>query len=128
MDKKVILVSIDGMRPDGLLQCGNPYVRELMQIASYTLDARTVFPSVTLPCHMSLFHSVDPGRHGTTTNTYAPQVRPVNGLIETLAAAKKTSAMLYTWEQLRDLCRPGKLGRRFSRLIYTIANKIVRFC
>ena len=26
------------------------------------------------------------------------------------------------------ICRPGKLGRRFSRLIYTIANKIVRFC
>ena len=29
MDKKVILISIDGMRPDGLKQCGNPYVKEL---------------------------------------------------------------------------------------------------
>lgn len=26
------------------------------------------------------------------------------------------------------ICRPGKLGRRFARLIYTLANKIVRFC
>ena len=29
MDKKVILVSIDGMRPDGVEKCGNPFVEEL---------------------------------------------------------------------------------------------------
>ena len=29
MDKKVILISIDGMRPDGLKACGNDYVKEL---------------------------------------------------------------------------------------------------
>ncbi len=54
--------------------------------------AQTVTPSVTLPCHMSLFHSVTPQRHGTTTNTYAPQVRPVRGLCEVLAAAGKRCA------------------------------------
>ena len=67
MNNKVILISIDGMRPDGLIKCKNPYVDELKEIASYTFDARTVFPSVTLPCHMSMFHSVPPERHGTTT-------------------------------------------------------------
>ena len=109
MDKKVILVSIDGMRPDGLLQCGNPYVQELMKIASYTLDARTVFPSVTLPCHMSLFHSIPPERHGITTNLYMPQVRPVKGLFEQVKSAKKKAAMFYGWEPLRDVARPGSL-------------------
>ncbi len=109
MDKKVILVSIDGMRPDGLLQCGNPYVQELMKRASYTLDARTVFPSVTLPCHMSLFHSIPPERHGITTNLYMPQVRPVKGLFEQVKAAKKKAAMFYGWEPLRDVARPGSL-------------------
>ena len=29
MENKVILISIDGMRPDGLRACGNPYVKEL---------------------------------------------------------------------------------------------------
>ena len=67
-DKKVILISIDGMRADGLQQCGNPYLEELKKMASYTFCARTVFPSITLPCHMSLFHSVPPERHGTTNN------------------------------------------------------------
>ena len=70
MKNKVILISIDGMRPDGLIKCNNPYVDELKKMASYTFDARTVFPSVTLPCHMSMFHSVPPERHGTTTNIY----------------------------------------------------------
>ncbi len=52
MKNKVILVSIDGMRPDGLQQCGNPYVEQLQQEAAYTFTAQTVFPSITLPCHM----------------------------------------------------------------------------
>ena len=29
MKNKVLLISIDGMRPDGLQQCGNPYLKEL---------------------------------------------------------------------------------------------------
>ncbi len=109
MCNKVILISIDGMRPDGLKQCGNPYVDELEKIASYTFDAKTVFPSVTLPCHMSLFHSIPPERHGTTTNTYMPQVRPVSGLFEQIANAGKASAMYYGWEPIRDVSRPSSL-------------------
>lgn len=109
MNKKVILISIDGMRPDGLLQCGNPFVQELVNIASYTLDASSVNPSVTLPCHMSIFHSVPPERHGITTNTYAPMVRPINGLFEQIAAMSGKSAMFYGWEPIRDVSRPGSL-------------------
>ena len=109
MKNKVILISIDGMRPDGVLQCGNPYISELLQTASYTLNARTVFPSVTLPCHMSMFHSIPPQRHGITTNLYMPPVRPVNGLFEQIKNAGGSSAMFYGWEPLRDISRPGSL-------------------
>lgn len=111
MNSKVILISIDGMRPDGLKQCKNPYVDELTKIASYTFNARTVVPSVTLPCHMSLFHSVPPERHGTTTNTYAPQVRPIAGLFEQLKNAGKASAMFYGWEPIREVSRAGSLKK-----------------
>ena len=109
MDKKVILISIDGMRADGVQVCGNPYVEELKKIGSYTFNARTVFPSVTLPCHMSLFHSVTPERHGITTNTYVPQVRPINGLFEQINMSGKRSAMYYGWEPLRDISCPKSL-------------------
>ena len=106
---KVILVSIDGMRPDGVLQCGHPFVQKMMEIGSYALDAQTVFPSVTLPCHMSMFHSVPPQRHGITTNIYTPPVRPINGLFEQVQAAGKSTAMYYGWEPLKDISRPGSL-------------------
>lgn len=109
MEKKVILISIDGMRPDGFLACGNPFIHEMMRRGAYTLNARTVFPSVTLPCHTSLFHSVPPERHGTTTNTYMPQVRPVSGLFEQIKIMGGVSAMYYGWEPLRDISRPGSL-------------------
>ena len=106
---KVILISVDGMRPDGFLACNNPYIEKMMQMAYYTLDGQTVLPSVTLPCHMSLFHSVPPQRHGITTNLYLPMARPINGLFEQLENAGKICAMYYGWEPLRDVARPESL-------------------
>ena len=104
---KVILILSDGMRPDAIIDI--PEAQKMMQNSSYALDATTVMPSVTLPCHVSLFHSVDPMRHGTTTNTYMPQVRPIPGLCEVLRAAGKKNAFFYNWEELRDLARPDSL-------------------
>lgn len=108
---KVLLILMDGMRPDSLVDI--PQVEEMKKRSSFTMEGRTVYPSVTLPCHLSLFHSVDPCRHGTTTNTYAPQVRPVEGLCEVLSRNKKRCAMFYSWEQLRDITRPGSLTCSF---------------
>jgi len=104
---KTIVILVDGMRPDSLINI--PEAQDLKKKASYTMEATTVVPSVTLPCHMSLFHSVDPLRHGTTTNAYMPQVRPINGLCEVLKQNNKKCAMFYDWEELRDLSRPSSL-------------------
>ena len=111
MDQKVILVLVDGMRADSVKACGNAYVEELLASGTSTLSAQTVTPSVTLPCHMSLLHSVDPDRHGIVTNLYTPQVRPIEGLFERLDIVGKKSSMFYTWEELRDLSRPDHLHR-----------------
>jgi predicted AlkP superfamily pyrophosphatase or phosphodiesterase len=109
MQNKVILISIDGMRPDGLLSCNNPYVKELEKTCAYTYTAKSMFPSVTFPCHFSMTHSVTPQRHGILTNTYVPQVRPVEGIFEKVKSAGGVSAMFYGWEQLRDIANPGTL-------------------
>ena len=105
---KVLLISVDGVRPDALVQM--EAARYVFSLGAVALHASSVVPSVTLPCHMSIFHSVDPERHGTMTNTYMPQVRPVRGLCEVLKDGGKTCAMFYNWEQLRDLARPGSLA------------------
>lgn len=127
--KKVILILVDGMRPDAMTGCGNPYGGSLLGMGSYSLTAETVYPSVTLPCHMSLFHSVPPERHGILTNTYVPQVRPVRGLCEQLSAAGKTCSFFYNWEELRDLSRPSSLAYSYfvsgSFCPYEKANEMV---
>ncbi|MBR5139860.1 MAG: alkaline phosphatase family protein [Clostridia bacterium] len=109
MSEKVILILVDGMRPDGMMGCENLYAEKLLSESTYSLTARTVVPSVTLPCHMSLFHSVDPDRHGVTTNTYVPQVRPIKGMFDQFSMFGKKCAFFYTWEELRDLSRPDCL-------------------
>ena len=122
---KILLILVDGMRPDAISEMEE--VKRFTNISSYTLHAETVFPSVTLPCHMSLFHSVSRDRHGITSNLYTPQVRPVPGLCEILKQSQKRSAFFYNWEELRDLARPGSLD--ISRFYaghtygYEVANR-----
>ena len=109
MDKKVLLISIDGMRPDGLKACDNPYLSELEAKCAYTYTGASVYPSVTFPCHFTMTHSVTPQRHGILTNTYVPQVRPVKGIFEKVKDAGGVCAMFYGWEPLRDIAKPGAL-------------------
>lgn len=122
MNNKVILISIDGMRPDGLLQCGNPYVEEMMKMGAYTLEGKSMYPSVTLPCHMSIFHSVPPQRHGITTNTYMPMVRPIRSLFQQIKSAGGKSSMYYGWEPIRDVAKPDTLKHAEYIWAYTEDN------
>ena len=126
---KVFLALLDGMRPDSLTTCSHPFFHELLKTSRYTMKMRTIMPSVTLPCHMSLFHSVNAERHGILTNTYVPQVRPINGICEHLSGSGKRSAFFYTWEPLKDLSRPLALSRAnyYSGRLYTYekADKLV---
>lgn len=111
--KQFVLFLVDGMRPDGMVQAHTPTLDRLRARGLSTLTARTVMPSMTLPCHTSLFLGVPPARHGITTNVWTPQVRPVPGIFDVLARAGLSSAFFYNWEELRDLGRPGALDVSF---------------
>jgi len=113
MSSTALLCVLDGLRPDAIAAMPTPTIDALMARGRWTLAARTVMPSVTLPCHMSLFHSVDPGRHGIDTNTWTPQVRPVPGLFDIAHRAGIRTGAYYNWEELRDLWRPGALDVAF---------------
>ena len=124
---KTLLILVDGMRPDSLEGIAN--AQKIIADSAYTMTAQTVYPSVTLPCHISLFHSVTPQRHGTTTNIYMPQVRPIDGLCEVLKRADMRSAMFYNWEDIRDVSRPNSLTRSSfysgKRLGYKLAGEML---
>ena len=120
MDNKVIMILVDGMRPDFVMGSDNAYIKTFLAGSVYTMSARTIMPSVTLPCHTSLFFSVPSERHGILTNTWVPQVRPIKGLVETLKGAGKKCAFIYDWGPLRDLTRPEDLSFSY----YTNGNTI----
>lgn len=109
------LIMIDGARPDALEPAGCANLLALCERGASTPVARSVMPPVTLPCHMAIFHSAPPERHGVTTNVYTPPARPLPGLVETLRAAGKRCAFVYNWEPLRDLSRPEQLHYSFFR-------------
>jgi predicted AlkP superfamily pyrophosphatase or phosphodiesterase len=111
----VVLVMIDGARPDALEPAGCPSLAALRARGASTLSARSVMPSVTLPCHTSIFHSTPPERHGITTNIWTPPARPMVGLVEALKAAGRRSAFVHNWEPLRDLSRPESLAYAYYR-------------
>lgn len=113
MGTQAILVSIDGMRPDGLMAAETPTIDRLMANGRFTLTARTVMPSITFPCHNSMLRSVPPTRHGITTNVWVPLARPVPSLIEMLADQGKACGMFFNWQVLRDLAAPEKLKASF---------------
>ena len=106
----VIFCMLDGVRPDAITTAHCPTLRRLIDHGSSTMQAQSVMPSITLPCHMSIFHSVPPTRHGITANLYQPMARPLPGLVEAARAAGKRSAFVYNWEPLRDLSRPEMLA------------------
>lgn len=108
----VVLIMLDGVRPDALDVAACPHLRAFRARGAATMAARSVMPSITLPCHTSIFHSVPPQRHGVTTNDWMPMARPLPGLVEVAAAAGRSCAFFTNWEQLRDLSRPG--GLRYS--------------
>ncbi|MGL4648062.1 MAG: alkaline phosphatase family protein, partial [Caldilineaceae bacterium] len=105
----VVFIMIDGLRPDAREQAHLPAFEALRRRSAWTLRARSTMPSITLPCHMTIFHSVPPTRHGVTTNTYTPMARPLPGLFDQAKAHEKRSAAFYNWEPLRDLGRPETL-------------------
>lgn len=111
----VVFVMIDGLRPDALEQAALPTLEAFKRRGAATLSAKSTMPSITLPCHMTIFHSVPPTRHGITVNLYTPMARPLPGLLEHAKAHEKRSGAFYNWEPLRDLGRPEILETTWFR-------------
>lgn len=65
----VVVISIDGLRPDAIDRFDATTLQHMMREGSYTLNARTIMPSRTLPSHTSMLTGVEPQEHGITWNS-----------------------------------------------------------
>jgi arylsulfatase A-like enzyme len=71
LSRHVVVVSIDGLRPDAIARYGAPTLQRLMRDGSYTLAGSTIHPSKTLPSHTSMLTGQPPERHGVLWNNVA---------------------------------------------------------
>ena len=70
----LLLVSIDGMRPDYVLEADAhglqiPHLRRLLAEGAHATGVRGVLPTVTYPSHTTILTGVWPAKHGIYTNT-----------------------------------------------------------
>ena len=68
---KVLLIGIDGVRPDVLAEVSTPNIDALAATGWYTDQARTTTPSVSGPSWSSMLTGVWPEKHGVTNNSFA---------------------------------------------------------
>jgi predicted AlkP superfamily pyrophosphatase or phosphodiesterase len=73
----VVIVSVDGLRPDAIEKFAPPTLQRLMREGTFAPDAQTILPSTTLPSHTSMLTGVDPSVHGVTWNAEVPELGPV---------------------------------------------------
>ena len=67
---KVLLIGIDGVRPDVLAEVPTPNMDALAASGWYTAEARTTTPSVSGPSWSSMLTGVWPEKHGVTNNNF----------------------------------------------------------
>ena len=106
---------IDGLRPEPLVDNRYKNLAALRARSSWTLQASSVMPTKTMSCHMTIFHSVPPSRHGVTSNTWVPMEDPLPGLIDVAREAGLRCGFFYNWEKLRNLSQPSSLDFSFFK-------------
>lgn len=106
--RRVLILSIDGLRPDAISQAPMPNLQALMQNGAYTLTAQTIFPSATLPGHASMLTGLCPAKHKVDWNDYLPQkgYAQGTGLFEIAHAAGLKTVMFVGKEKLRQVTPP----------------------
>jgi len=114
---KVLIISVDGLRPDLALRANTPVIHTLLATGSFTFWARTTAESVTLPSHTSMLTGVQPIKHGVQWNADLPGGAAVYPFYPTIfQLAKKagyTTAMVAGKSKFVSLAVPGSLDWQF---------------
>jgi arylsulfatase A-like enzyme len=103
--RRVLILSIDGLRPEAISLAPMPNLQKLMQTSAYTLSAQTVYPSVTLISHASMLTGLCPAKHGVYWNDYIPENGIAKGtdLFDLAHAAGLETWMFVGKEKLKQI-------------------------
>jgi arylsulfatase A-like enzyme len=69
---RVAIISIDGLRGDAIHTAGASNILALAARGAFSWNAQTIYPSTTLPSHVSMLTGYAPEAHGMTWDEYEP--------------------------------------------------------
>ena len=108
----VVVVSIDGLRPDAIGRYGLRTLARLVAEGAYDSAAQTILPSKTLPSHVSMLTGVLPERHGITWNDDRSEREGTVAVPTVFELARDegfTTAGFFSKPKFRHLQKPGTL-------------------
>lgn len=108
----VVLVSIDGLRPDAISRFGAATLQRLVREGSFSLAATTITPSKTLPSHTSMLTGQPPERHQVLWNTPMSadaDLVPLPTVFGVARARGYRTAAFFSKSKFQPLQQPGTL-------------------
>ena len=113
----VVVIAIDGLRPDRLLLADTPTLHQLIKSGAYTMWARTTALAVTLPSFTSMMTGVNPRKHGVDWDADLPFAAPIYSktptIFELATRAGYVTAMAAGKSKFSVLDKPGALTHAF---------------
>jgi arylsulfatase A-like enzyme len=109
--RRVLILSLDGLRADAVAQAPMTNLMGLMQTGAYTLNAQTITPSATLPAHASMLTGMCPSKTGVDWNDYLPERGFAKGpsLFDIAHAAGLETDMVVGKQKLVQVTDPASL-------------------
>lgn len=105
----VVIISIDGCRPDAITAAKAPVLLSLMEKGASARQIETIRPSITLPSHTSMLTGLDFKNHGVVWNNYRPGHIPHPTVFSVSASAGYSTAMLFAKDKFHYLATPGQV-------------------
>jgi arylsulfatase A-like enzyme len=116
----VVIISIDGLRPDALELADTPTLDLLKARGAYSPNAQTVSLSVTLPSHASMLSGMTMAKHGILWPMPYIGWPGMNGptLCSVASDAGLSTAMVFGKEELNYLVLPNSVDKLFGAEVH----------
>jgi hypothetical protein len=114
--RHVVIISVDGLRPDALALANTPNLDALIAAGAYSPEAQTVSLSITLPSHASMLGGMTPDKHGIEWGLPYIGWPGMNGptLFSVAHDAGLSTGMVFGKEKLNYLVLPNSVDKLFG--------------
>lgn len=111
----VLVISLDGARPDALLQADTPNIQALAARGFVDWHAQTVFPPATIPAHASMLTGLDVAQHGVDWNDYSQATMQAPTFLLDASEAGYRVGMVVGKEKFRQFHQSDAIDYTFAR-------------